>query len=679
VSASRATFPLAALLVWLAAIGACAVRGGSEPAARLLAVHNVMRSTGRGSLGPVGQGSLAEGQQARLALPIRTGCATIVAFGGPGTRDIGLTLLGPDGKVVARETAVDPQAVLTACPDQPGDHTVVVKMESGSGEYVVASFAGAEEPKAPATSAAQESGGTCDAPAGLSPGQTISGTTLDAPNDYEGSCGNTMGPERIYRMDIASRQRVSIEVEARFDSVLYLRKDDCSDDEAEIACNDDVPGGANQSKINAVLDPGSYYVFVDGYGDAGGGYRLRVSAQAAPTVREICAAARPLVAGATVVGNYVDAFDNAHATCGGEARGADVVYRMDLATRSRVRLTERSGQFQPVVHVRRTCEDEKSEVGCSSDGADDGEAVWTGVLDSGTYWVYADSAGDDTSGTFTLTQETAPAAGAVAGAGPKGDGCGDAVSLSSGSSLVAAGDTFAARDDVAVSCGSVGAADVVYRIDAAHRSRVTARTSSDNGIHVLALTRACGDRSAEIICARSVDRVIEPGTTFLVVDAKSPESMGRFKLSYRIDDLALAEAACSHATALAIGRTVRSTTAGAGNKLTSCASSPIAQAAPDRVFRFKLDRRTTVTALLEKGDAHGVLSIRKACADGSAAIRCVSADSNTASVQTNADLGPGTYYVVVEVAQGDTKGGPFSLRVDAKGAAGARPRAARTR
>jgi hypothetical protein len=55
--------------------------------------------------------------------------------------------------------------------------------------------------------------------------------------------------------------------------VLYVRKDDCTDLEAEVACNDDV-GHERRSHIDEVLDPGTYFVFVDGLANEAGSQSL---------------------------------------------------------------------------------------------------------------------------------------------------------------------------------------------------------------------------------------------------------------------------------------------------------------------------------------------------------------------------------------------------------------------
>jgi hypothetical protein len=128
----------------------------------------------------------------------------------------------------------------------------------------------------------------------------------------------------------------------------------------------------------------------------------------APTLADVCRGARPLAAASRVVGALTDGFDNVNATCGREAKGIDAPFRFDIATRSRVRLVERSTDFRPVVHVRHVCEDAATEVGCGDSGFSDDEAAWAGVLDAGAYWVFADGAEEGIPGGFTLSAETAP-------------------------------------------------------------------------------------------------------------------------------------------------------------------------------------------------------------------------------------------------------------------------------
>ena len=151
----------------------------------------------------------------------------------------------------------------------------------------------------------------------------------------------------------------------------------------------------------------------------------------------------------------------------------------------------------------------------------------TGVFDAGTYTVLADARERDSSGRYTLLLDTAP----LAGSGVRGDGCGDAAplgALSSGGTGAVAGDTFAARDDVAGTCGGAGAPDVVYRVEVPRRSRFVASLDGEEAPHILVVWRRCAERAAEVACGRAVDEVLAPGTYYVAVDGASAEAFGRF-------------------------------------------------------------------------------------------------------------------------------------------------------
>jgi hypothetical protein len=122
-------------------------------------------------------------------------------------------------------------------------------------------------------------GDTCEQPLELAPQgtQTITGDTSLAGDDLEGSCVGAGAPDRVYTFTLA--QQTSIDAQSTgFDTGLYLRSA-CDDAGAELACNDDDdPPGELGSRVTATLDPGTYYLVVDGFdGEAVGGYTLTVT------------------------------------------------------------------------------------------------------------------------------------------------------------------------------------------------------------------------------------------------------------------------------------------------------------------------------------------------------------------------------------------------------------------
>src|SRR5579883_3180892 len=70
--------------------------GALEP--RFLAVHNTLAAMGMAQTGPIHQGLLAEGREARVPLDLPAGCTTAVAIGGDAMRDVDLSLVDAQGR-----------------------------------------------------------------------------------------------------------------------------------------------------------------------------------------------------------------------------------------------------------------------------------------------------------------------------------------------------------------------------------------------------------------------------------------------------------------------------------------------------------------------------------------------------------------------------------------------------
>ena len=396
---------------------------------------------------------------------------------------------------------------------------------------------------------------------------------------------------------LLSAQRVTIEVSADFDAVLYVRKGTCDDDANEVVCNDD--SGPKLSRVETVLEPGVYFVFVDGNGEESGSFRLHATTHDAPSLAEVCRNARPLAAPSRVVGSTViEGFDNVNATCGGEARGIDTPFRFDLAARARVRLIETSSDYRPVLHLRRDCLDPSSEVACRDADASDQVAVFTGVLEAGTYWVFADAESPESAGSFTLSAETAPEnGGGNDGARIAGDACGDAVALT-GTTGKIEGDTFGAKDDAPLTCGSKdGGPDLFYRVDSgAQVARFGAHHVVGRGARPRAL--AWMQRHLSRGRLRSSGRSARSGNLFLVVKGHGAGAFGRFTLTYRITDLQKIESACARAPLLPLGR-LEHRPARQGGPIASrraCAEHDDGQGSADRVYRFVVTKPTKVKA-----------------------------------------------------------------------------------
>lgn len=646
-------------------VTACATTGSAPAGAlepRFVAVHNTLAAMGLAQVGPLHQGTLAQGAEARAPLELAAGCTTIVAIGGDGLRDLDARLLDAQGQPVAHDTTEEPQAVLKVCSEAPATYVLVVRAAAGSGSFVAAAWQGgaaATAPSAAPPAAARQALGTCEAPIPLSAG-TVSGSTARGEDANTGSCERSDARELVYELDVTQRQRVVLDVEAHFDSILYIRKDSCSDPEAEVDCNDDAPNaGRNHSRIERVLDPGKYFVFVDGYNQESGAFKLTVSTGDPVSMNDVCGRAPHLVAAAPVSASTRGRTDDASASCGAGAQGADAPWRLELPSRSRVRLTEHLDDAAPVLHVRRACTDERSEMACAESGMSAGDATVTGTFDPGAYTVFADAREAGASGSYTLLYEAA----SPEGTGVAGDGCGDALPLSGSGTI--AGDTFAARDDVSGSCGGAGAPDVVYHVDVQRRSRLFVKLDAEEGQHVLVALRHCGDRASELTCGKSIDEVVPPGTYFIAVDGESADALGRFNLVYSLQDLSAQSAACASAPLLVSGTTVASSSAGVGDRFaSSCSGGGDASATGfDRVFRFTLAARSAVKLDLLARGFDATLALRRTCGDAPGAapeLTCVGDPEGGRRTGMELTLDPGTYYAVVDGLSPSDQG-PFTL------------------
>jgi hypothetical protein len=312
--------------------------------------------------------------------------------------------------------------------------------------------------------------------------------------------------------------------------------------------------------------------------------------------------------------------------------------------------------------LRHACVDEQSEVACGEAIAAATDAVVTGILDPGTYTAFADAHDRDAAGRYVLSLEVEP----PAGSGVPGDTCADAIPL--GIAPNVSGDTFDARDDVAGSCGGASAADVVYRLEVARRSRFLAALQAEEGPHVVVAWRRCGDRTTEIACGRELDEVLAPGTYFVAVDGSSEEALGRFVLSWSLQDLAVQAAACRAVPTLVDGATLSGTTSGAGDKFAvSCAAGESTVTGSDRVYKIVAPTRAHVQIELSASSFDGAIALRKACSDVAGAARgaelaCEGWDSNGGqSTIIDRVLEAGTYWVVVDGKTPNDQGS-FTLR-----------------
>ena len=629
---------------------------------RFVSIHNTLSAMGMAQTGPINEGSLPEGADARVVMRLDGGgCYTFVALGTTQVRDLDLRVLDETGEEIGRDATSDRQAAAQACPETSGEYQIVVHMASGQGGYTMSGWSGGSRGavvvtggQSPATGGGR---GSCGDPLPLEVGRPVHGDTQQGASHLEGSCANGAAPEQVYRMTLDQRGQVSIVLQSSFDGAVYLLRT-CGQNGGEIGCNDDAPD-TSRSEISATLDAGTYFVVVDGYGNESGEYDLIVSVAELQAVGAVCRAAPLLTAGQQVSGTTTGMANYFQATCAGGAQSPDRVYRLEVPQRSRLRVRQQS-DHDGALYLRRSCQDPTTELACNDDFRDQRNSLVTAIVDPGSYFVFSDGFSSGNAGNFTVTAELTGDGGGNA----TGDACGAAAALTLGQQTDV--DTFDARDDLSGSCGGQGGGDVVYAVDVRSRSRLRATFAESEFAGTLYLQRTCGDATTELGCSAfaeagegDLDRIVEPGHYFLVVDGQRPESFGRGKLEVHLDDLVALERDCRQAPLLRPGQTLNGNTTNSANRFrASCAGGAMSN---DLVYRLRLTRRSVVR-LNMSSDYDGVLHMRRDCVDSSSEIACNDDHNDNQHSFIEQTLDAGTYFVIVDGFREGNQG-PFTLDV----------------
>jgi hypothetical protein len=246
-------------------------------------------------------------------------------------------------------------------------------------------------------------------------GPATTGTSCGAANDYAGTCGNNAaGPDVMYRLDVAMRSLVTIDLAATgmtvWDPVLVLRSGNTCPG-TEVSCNDDIGGGSYNSRLSTTVDAGTYWIQVDGYVGtttmpSSGPFSLTIDVV---PVNDECTGAIPLALGAartTVTGNTRQASNTATIGCAG---GNDVWYVFRLLQREVFFINTFGSAHDTGVGFRTDCGGGAGvPTTCANNTCSTSQEHLAVTLAPGTYYLVVDGAAVTASGAFTLNVEHLP-------------------------------------------------------------------------------------------------------------------------------------------------------------------------------------------------------------------------------------------------------------------------------
>jgi hypothetical protein len=101
--------------------------------------------------------------------------------------------------------------------------------------------------------------------------------------------------------------------------------------------------------------------------------------------------------------------DDFQTNCGGSATSPDLPYRIEMETAFNLVAEVVDAPFDTVLHLRRVCDDQSSQIACDDDG---GDGVMSRIeqsgLEAGTYYLIMDGYGSGSSGRYTLQIDLTP-------------------------------------------------------------------------------------------------------------------------------------------------------------------------------------------------------------------------------------------------------------------------------
>ncbi|MCS6798346.1 MAG: putative metal-binding motif-containing protein [Myxococcota bacterium] len=248
---------------------------------------------------------------------------------------------------------------------------------------------------------AAPAGDTCATALPVPVGGSVVGTLADKQDDVAISCG-FFYVDAVHRFELTERSDVTVSVDGGGMFMYQSVERSCGRGES-LRCT---VGSPARARLRG-LDPGTYHVVVESF--AGTGYRLDVVASPPSMPVEVagndaCATAHPvprtggLFSGSTIgMSNDLET-----ATCGGNARSPDAVFRVDLDAPARIVASTSGSSFDTVLHLHAGACVSRRELACDDDGIDGVASFLDRSVGPGTYFLVVDGFAEGNAGRYEL-------------------------------------------------------------------------------------------------------------------------------------------------------------------------------------------------------------------------------------------------------------------------------------
>ena len=445
-------------------------------------------------------------------------CYHLLLLGDGDLGDVEMRVLDPRGREIGTRHATDGQAAMRVCTESAGPYEIVLLPVGASGGATLTTWS---LPRSTCGTPIELVGTDAERLRGDHLRWVIDGSTAEAVSNLESGCAIGRAPEQIYLVRLAAPALLRAQTETTFDGALSLSTS-CGDPQAVIACNDDA-GDVRHSLVSKMVEPGDYFIVVDGYNDQSGDYRLTVDAIPEPQVRDdVCEQARDVE-----LGERVDLGTTASDQLDGSCRlrgGPEHVLTIRVTERTRLRATVENSP-DAVMYLTEGCAADANEAACVVG------STLSRVVDPGHYQLVVERA---SRGARLLVEGTTTEEPDISGS------CGPSVHVEPlPLNSTVRGNTRGAGNRFTASCVESGSQDAVYhfRLEERMTVRLSLISLFDGVLH---LRRGeCTDAAAEIACnddlidnrhSMIIDE-LEPGDYFVIVDGFEDRSVGEYQLS----------------------------------------------------------------------------------------------------------------------------------------------------